>query len=210
MASGHVNRTNRPNTWLHRPSLRREDSSCQLGAVHTWHKADIPIIFSDVPLLGVKRALLSHCGMSAPDRMVHYSALIPAARITLPHFSVSSVISLPYSAGEPDSGVPPMSASRVLIVASARPALISRLSRSMISAGVPFGAAMPNHELASKPGTNSATVGMSGSASERLIVHTANGRSRSARIYAIDAVMVANPTWTCPPIRSAIAGPSPR
>jgi hypothetical protein len=41
MASGHVNRINRPNTWLHRPSLLREDSSCQLGAVHTWHKADI-------------------------------------------------------------------------------------------------------------------------------------------------------------------------
>ena len=36
MASGHVNRTQRPNTWLHRPSLRREDSPCQLGAVHTW------------------------------------------------------------------------------------------------------------------------------------------------------------------------------
>jgi len=29
MASGHVNRTNRPNTWLHRPSLRRDDSSCE-------------------------------------------------------------------------------------------------------------------------------------------------------------------------------------
>src|SRR5271169_2158976 len=41
MASGHVNRINRPNTWLHRPSLQREDSSCQLGAVHTWHKADM-------------------------------------------------------------------------------------------------------------------------------------------------------------------------
>ncbi len=39
MASGHVNRTNRPNTWLHRPSLRREKSPCQLGAVHTWHSA---------------------------------------------------------------------------------------------------------------------------------------------------------------------------
>ena len=25
MASGHVNRTKRPNTWQHRPSLRRED-----------------------------------------------------------------------------------------------------------------------------------------------------------------------------------------
>ena len=41
MASGHVNRTNRPNTWLHRPSLRREDSPCQPGAVHTWYIASI-------------------------------------------------------------------------------------------------------------------------------------------------------------------------
>src|SRR5262252_2388727 len=41
MASGHVNRTNRPNTWLHRPSLLREDSSCQPGAVHTWHLPDM-------------------------------------------------------------------------------------------------------------------------------------------------------------------------
>jgi hypothetical protein len=42
MASGHVNRTYRPNTWLHRPSLRREDFSCQPGAVHTWHETDMP------------------------------------------------------------------------------------------------------------------------------------------------------------------------
>jgi len=42
MASGHVNRTNRPNTWLHRPACKREERPCQLGAVHTWHKADIP------------------------------------------------------------------------------------------------------------------------------------------------------------------------
>ena len=41
MASGHVNRINRPNTWLHRPMLRREVLTCQPGAVHTWHKADI-------------------------------------------------------------------------------------------------------------------------------------------------------------------------
>jgi hypothetical protein len=41
MASGHVNRTERPNTWQHRPSLRREDSSCQPGAVHTWHKTEV-------------------------------------------------------------------------------------------------------------------------------------------------------------------------
>jgi hypothetical protein len=39
MASGHVNRSKRPNTWLHRPACGREESPCQLGAVHTWHIA---------------------------------------------------------------------------------------------------------------------------------------------------------------------------
>jgi hypothetical protein len=48
MASGHVNRTNRPNTWLHRPATQREDSSCQLGAVHTWHIADLAKYSVDV------------------------------------------------------------------------------------------------------------------------------------------------------------------
>jgi len=41
MASGHANRANRPNTWLHRPATRREVLTCQPGAVHTWHKADV-------------------------------------------------------------------------------------------------------------------------------------------------------------------------
>jgi len=42
MASGHVNRIKRPNTWLHRPMLQnREESSCQHGAVHTWHETDL-------------------------------------------------------------------------------------------------------------------------------------------------------------------------
>ena len=41
MASGHVNRIQRPNTWLQRPMLQnREESSCQTGAVHTWHRVD--------------------------------------------------------------------------------------------------------------------------------------------------------------------------
>ena len=41
MASGHGYRANRPNTWLLRPTLQSEDSSCQPGAVHTWPKADL-------------------------------------------------------------------------------------------------------------------------------------------------------------------------
>jgi hypothetical protein len=52
MASGHVNRTNRPNTWLHRPSLQREESPCQLGAVHTWPYSEVPITVKRVRLLG--------------------------------------------------------------------------------------------------------------------------------------------------------------
>jgi hypothetical protein len=43
MASGHVNRANRPNTWLPRPMLQSEDSPCQPGAVHTWPKADMTV-----------------------------------------------------------------------------------------------------------------------------------------------------------------------
>ena len=48
MASGHVNRTNRPNTWLHRPTCVREENPCQLGAVHTWHDPDVPMRIANV------------------------------------------------------------------------------------------------------------------------------------------------------------------
>ena len=72
-----------------------------------------------------------------------HSGLMPADLTTLPHFSVSSAMSLPKSAGEPASAVPPRSASRALILGSARPALISLLSLSMISAGVFLGAPTP-------------------------------------------------------------------
>jgi hypothetical protein len=53
MASGHVNRTNRPNTWLHRPATQREDFPCQLGAVHTWHLADMPKLPAHLRFRGV-------------------------------------------------------------------------------------------------------------------------------------------------------------
>src|SRR5215470_17539600 len=71
--------------------------------------------------------------------------LMRADLITLPHFSVSSAISFPNSAGEPGSAVPPRSARRAFILGAARPALISLLSFSMISAGVFFGAPKPHH-----------------------------------------------------------------
>src|SRR5437588_10762069 len=65
--------------------------------------------------------------------------------ITFSHFSVSSRTSLPKSADEITSGEAPRSVSRAVIFGSVRAALISLLSLSTISAGVPFGAPTPCH-----------------------------------------------------------------
>src|SRR5439155_3440401 len=65
-----------------------------------------------------------------------YSALMPANFTTLAHFSVSSAISLPKSAGEPGSTVAPRSARRALILEWAKATLISLLSLSTIWTGV--------------------------------------------------------------------------
>src|SRR5262245_36574622 len=56
MASGLVCRANRPYTWLHRPACKREEKPCQLGAVHTWHKADMPVVSLDVRFRGLTPA----------------------------------------------------------------------------------------------------------------------------------------------------------
>src|SRR5262249_17836692 len=87
--------------------------------------------------------------LSARVRRYPQSALMPVNLTTLPHFSVSSAISLPKSAGEPAITLPLRSASRVFMLGSARPALISLFSFSTISAGVTFGAPTPYHVLAS-------------------------------------------------------------
>src|SRR5262245_41260751 len=62
-----------------------------------------------------------------------YSGLMLAARMTLAHFSVSSAMSLPKSAGVPGSGVPPRSENLSFNLGSVRPALTSALSVRMIS-----------------------------------------------------------------------------
>src|SRR5262245_65834157 len=53
-------------------------------------------------------------------RIEPHTGLMLPARITWPHFSVSSAMSLPKSAGEPANTVPSRSASRSLIFWSAR------------------------------------------------------------------------------------------
>jgi hypothetical protein len=78
-----------------------------------------------------------------------YSGLMLAARITLPHFSVSPARSFPNSAGERESTMPPKSASYAFILGLASAALISLLSLSTISVGVFLGAPTPYQPLAS-------------------------------------------------------------
>jgi hypothetical protein len=81
--------------------------------------------------------------------MTAYSILMLAARITLAHLSVSSAMSLPKSAGEPGSTIPPRPVNRAFKLGLASPALTSRLILSTIATGVSFGAAIPCQTLAS-------------------------------------------------------------
>src|SRR5262245_4457660 len=86
-------------------------------------------------------------GISTADRP--HSALMLRARITLPHFSVSSAMNFPNAADVIDIGSTPKPASRALMAGSAAMALISLLSLSITSVGVSFGAPTPYHWFAS-------------------------------------------------------------
>ena len=138
------------------------------------HKTDSHSVHPDTLnqclLLGVKRTLVGDVAMSASDpkrtlvsprsRNGNYgisatlmttpqSGLMLATLITLPHFSVSSTMSLLNSVGVIDIGTPPRSAIRAVIFGSTRAALTSLFSLSMICVGVFLGAPRPNHPLAS-------------------------------------------------------------
>src|SRR2546427_6043174 len=88
-------------------------------------------------------------GRELITRKRYQFGLPPANLTTLAHFSVSSAMSLPKSAGEPASRVPPSSASRALILESASAALVSPLSLSTMTAGVALGAPKPHQLLSS-------------------------------------------------------------
>src|SRR5262249_60293335 len=88
-------------------------------------------------------------GYGISDRNCCHCGLMLAATITLPHFLVSSEMSLPKSAGEPGSTVAPRLASRAWKLVSARLALTCVFNLLMISAGVFLGAPMPYQLLAS-------------------------------------------------------------
>jgi hypothetical protein len=82
MASGPVRRANRPNTWLRRPAMRREDFPCQLGAVHTWHIRDITRSRMDFRFRGKSgRAadITRNMGSAPPARLWRVPRPVPRA-----------------------------------------------------------------------------------------------------------------------------------
>src|SRR5262249_11276199 len=97
--------------------------------------------------------VLRRHGSKSPGHYVHascdHSALMLAARTTLPHFSVSSAINLAKSAAEPARMVPPRSRSWPLMRGSANAVLISLLILSTLTCGVLAGMATPYQALAS-------------------------------------------------------------
>src|ERR1035437_5425858 len=62
-------------------AAKREESSCQLGAVHTWHKADLSSLADDVRSQGVKRTSPIRASRSenGPKGDVTLPALRPSA-----------------------------------------------------------------------------------------------------------------------------------
>src|SRR5262245_35525725 len=139
-----------------------------------------------------------------------YSALMPAVRITLPHFSVSSAQNLAKSAGGSASTPPPRSASRALMFGLARPPLISLLSLYTLSIVVAFDEPTQYQVLASYPGTDSLMVGTSSIASERVAALTPSARSLPVLMCPTAEGMEIKLTCTCPAMRSLSAGPPPR
>jgi len=79
MASGHANRANRPNTWLHRPATRREVLTCQPGAVHTWHLADVQTALMNVRFEGNNGhdAYVTRCLLMTQNRHCERQAFTP-------------------------------------------------------------------------------------------------------------------------------------
>src|SRR5262245_22681032 len=77
------------------------------------------------------------------------SALMLAARITLPHFSISPATNVLNLSGVFATAVAPKSANRALMSEFANPAFVSLLSLSTISIGVFLGTPTPFQPLAS-------------------------------------------------------------
>src|SRR5262245_33109229 len=91
------------------------------------NKADLEYSIRALPLL-THKDMTDRVGLGCSVHCWGHSGLMAANLITLPHFSVSSAMSLSKSPGAPATTVPPSPVNFVLIPGSISPALISTLS----------------------------------------------------------------------------------
>ena len=108
-------------------------------------RADVGADILEPPVRANKRQARIPVRLAAPSDFAErdlwnpsrdHSGLMFAARITLPHFSVSSATNFVRTAEGAGNGSMPRSASRVFVLSSARALLISLLSLSTMAAGV--------------------------------------------------------------------------
>src|ERR1043165_201553 len=154
--------------------------------------------------------LLQPLAQAAVRHPLGYCALSPMPFRSFAHFSVSAWINCPNASGVLLLASNPAAASFALTSGRARMRAISPFSFITTSAGVFAGARMPCQSSDAKPGSpGSPTVGTSGKSAERPPPLTAMARSRPAFTNGTADAMLAKENSTCPPTRSAIAGPPP-
>src|SRR5215218_1487164 len=109
----------------------------------------------------------------------HHSAFTPAALIVRDHFSMSDLILAWNSSAVLPIGSEPWASSASATAFVCTSLRISAVRRATISFGVPVGASMPNHVLASNPGMpDSAIVGKAGAAALRFALLMASACRR--------------------------------
>src|SRR5262245_64840031 len=109
---------------VHLIHLRGDDAAVTLLDEHTGNSA--PAEFArerqaDRSATDDQNGSFLHCGLQVGLVAMDHSALMPANFTTLAHFSVSAVMNLPKSEGEPTNAIEPNSANRSFIFGSAIP-----------------------------------------------------------------------------------------
>src|ERR1700730_5844756 len=162
----------------------RQDSNLQPDR---YERPSLPIELQAPPVLPLSRTGNGagdplQCGWrSCNAGAVFQSTDTPANSTTLRHFSVSSAISLPNSAGVIGFGMPPMAVSFSTSFGSFSASPTALLRMSTISGGVPLGAEIAQMRTDSNPGTVSAIAGMSGRPGQRCGEVTPSARTVPAR-----------------------------
>src|SRR5262249_46902509 len=154
--------------------------------------------------------LLQPLAQAAIRQPLAYCALIPVPFRSFAHFSVSAWMNCPNHSGVLGLASNPAAASFAFTCGRASTRATSPFSFSTTSGGVFAGARMPCQSSEANPGRpGSAPRRTAGKSAQRRAPPPAMARSRPALTNGTADAMLAKENSTCPPTRSAIAGPPP-